>query len=377
MYFSGNQKFTAPQVKTYSNGIYIEYFVKNADGSVERKLQKANALIRNSGRNSEREQILQQACCELYMQLQQQYNSVASLDGVIDRGSVPLRDALIKFIEYKETDLRHDTMRTYKTAVNKLNAFCAGKVVVCADIDKAWCMALVDTITGVCAKTYNNNIKMFRVVFAWLQEHGYIADNFFTAIKTKKAYKKERCIVDKQLRDRMTAHLAATDPGMLLFLNLIYSSLIRPKEIRNLRIGDIDLVRHRIHVSSDIAKNHHTRYAPVSPFIEELLLKLKIADYPAHYYLFGRKLMPGVTGVSKTVFNRHWAKIKRDLDIQGHAVQMYSFRDSGIFDMLKSGIDDLTVMQAADHSSLEITSIYAKHLDTHLHERLYKAAPEF
>ena len=58
-------------------------------------------------------------------------------------------------------------------------------------------------------------------------------------------------------------------------------------------------------------------------------------------------------------------------------MQLYSFRDTGIYEMLKSGIDDLTVMQHADHSSLSITTIYANHKDEKLIEKINKNAPKF
>lgn len=58
-------------------------------------------------------------------------------------------------------------------------------------------------------------------------------------------------------------------------------------------------------------------------------------------------------------------------------MQLYSFRDTGIFEMLKAGIDDLTVMQHADHSSLDITSIYANHADSNLTNIIYDKAPKF
>jgi len=58
-------------------------------------------------------------------------------------------------------------------------------------------------------------------------------------------------------------------------------------------------------------------------------------------------------------------------------MQLYSFRDTGIYEMLKSGIDNLTVMQHADHSSLDITTIYANHADNQLISKIYEKAPKF
>ena len=58
-------------------------------------------------------------------------------------------------------------------------------------------------------------------------------------------------------------------------------------------------------------------------------------------------------------------------------MQLYSLRNTGIYEMLKSGIDDLSVMQHADHSSLDITTIYANHADKNLTKIIYEKAPKF
>jgi integrase len=58
-------------------------------------------------------------------------------------------------------------------------------------------------------------------------------------------------------------------------------------------------------------------------------------------------------------------------------MQLYSLRDTGINEMIKSGIDDLSVMQHADHSSLDMTTRYANHADPHLVDVIYNKAPSF
>ena len=52
-------------------------------------------------------------------------------------------------------------------------------------------------------------------------------------------------------------------------------------------------------------------------------------------------------------------------------MQLYSFRDTGITDLLRSGLDPITVMHHADHHSLEITTRYANHVDAHLVDMMY------
>lgn len=58
-------------------------------------------------------------------------------------------------------------------------------------------------------------------------------------------------------------------------------------------------------------------------------------------------------------------------------MQLYSLRDTGINNMLKAGIDPLTVMQAADHHDLSMTTRYANHADPNLMRTLQEQAPDF
>lgn len=57
--------------------------------------------------------------------------------------------------------------------------------------------------------------------------------------------------------------------------------------------------------------------------------------------------------------------------------QLYSLKDTAINSMLKAGVDDLSVMQAAGHKDLSMTTIYANHHDDALIENLNKKAPKF
>ena len=58
-------------------------------------------------------------------------------------------------------------------------------------------------------------------------------------------------------------------------------------------------------------------------------------------------------------------------------MQLYSLRDTGINEMLKVGIDPLSVMQHADHHDLSMTTRYANHVDPKLVETISTKAPAF
>ena len=57
--------------------------------------------------------------------------------------------------------------------------------------------------------------------------------------------------------------------------------------------------------------------------------------------------------------------------------KLYSIKDTAINSMLKAGVDDLSVMQAAGHKDLSMTTIYANHHDDKLIANLNQKAPKF
>ena len=54
-----------------------------------------------------------------------------------------------------------------------------------------------------------------------------------------------------------------------------------------------------------------------------------------------------------------------------------SLRDTGITDLLHSGVGPLTVQHHVDHSSLAIQSIYTNHFDPGVNEKVFNSGVEF
>ncbi len=69
--------------------------------------------------------------------------------------------------------------------------------------------------------------------------------------------------------------------------------------------------------------------------------------------------MPGRKQISRRVISRFWEQLRTPLQLEKE-LKFYSLRDSGIIEKIRNGIDLITVMQLADHSSLEITNAYVK-----------------
>ena len=213
-----------------------------------------------------------------------------------------------------------------------------------------------------------------RVLFNWAIEKGYILSNPFEQIKTKKKEEKKRTLIDAETRKKIIDYLTINDKQFLIVLKLVYSALIRPKEISYLLVGDVDFKNKTVCVNGSVAKNHNTRYIALT---DDILNDLKyIKGCKKDMFLFSQTMMPGYVQAHNSKYRKLWDKLRLELKLE-QTMQLYSLRDSGITDMLKSGIDPLTVKQHADHHSLEMTTLYSKHADPNLVKIIREKAPAF
>lgn len=222
-------------------------------------------------------------------------------------------------------------------------------------------------------RTYNNYIKNGSAYFTWLKDRCYCQENLFQ-IKLKKVEKKQRVLIPPEYRDIIFRYLIEKRPIYLVILKLIYNSLIRPKEVRNILIEDICLEKKYIRIKE--GKNGKPRNVPMTPDIYEDFKAMELDKYDRFCYVFGNGFNPSPVKLSDSYMYKFWAKVRAALNLPKEMVQ-YSFRDSGMSEMIKSGIDQLSVKQLADHHSLAMTDIYTNHVDPNLGNIIYNNAPKF
>ena len=157
---------------------------------------------------------------------------------------------------------------------------------------------------------------------------------------------------------------------------MVFTSLIRPIEITRLKAGMINFDKHCIELPADVTKNHKGRNSRIDTELEALLKK-HIEGAGKDDYLFADKCWKcGQVPMSSHSFTLVWNRMRHELGLPAE-FQLYSLRDTGINGMLREGMSDLDVMQAAGHSDLKMTTRYANHIDENLINRLNEQAPTF
>ncbi|RFS16833.1 tyrosine-type recombinase/integrase [Emticicia sp. C21] len=68
---------------------------------------------------------------------------------------------------------------------------------------------------------------------------------------------------------------------LYLFTRFIFYSFIRPKELLNLQVKDIDLTTRTIKVKSDVSKNKRTETVPILKPLLSLIIENKVLETQA------------------------------------------------------------------------------------------------
>ncbi len=291
---------------------------------------------------------------------------------------VSLQDVRVKFETEKCRELRPETLRSY---LNFLKNFVlwAEREGYADDImmwNKKIALQYMDYVfqeREVAARTYNNHLKMASTLFNWAKEHCFVEENPFEGIRKKREDKKKRILIPSNVRERIVEHLGKKDPAFLLVCELVFTALMRPNEIVQTRISDIDLENCCIRVRAEVAKNHNERNAAFNEQVKELLEGMHLERFPKDYALFSLGLQPGKDNLGRKELTKRWQKLRKELDLP-EEMQLYSLRDTGINHLIKSGVDPLTVMQHADHHDLAMTTRYANHQDGTVGQKIFDNA---
>ena len=357
----------------------VDYYI--CDPVSGKKLRKQIRLLRVKNRTTERE--FQRYVTDLIYNIN---NRLAAGWNPLHETSnakhyTPFSEAIDIFIKEKLKECRADTMRSYKSVSLALVRF-TGKVYPTLLVGSFTTKIAVEFLEHIYStrkistRTYNNYVKTARVVFSYFKEHFYTPINPFEDIKLKRTDDKKRGLLSMETRSKLYEYLSENNKMFLLVCYLVYYSLIRPKEIRCLKVSDIHLAEKYILIRSEVAKNHKERYAALTAEVVHLILDLKILDNLSTSYIIGENFCTCSKKIADNVFTKYFTKLRKILCLPSDA-QLYSLRDTAIFENLKAGIDPLTIQQHADHHSLRMTDIYAKHKDSELINKMFHQPIKF
>ena len=208
--------------------------------------------------------------------------------------------------------------------------------------------------------TRNNYLGWLRSFSSYLLERGYIHTDpcsRFQNLKVK-GYVKERTVIPDNVLLQIRNYCEQHNRYYLLACYLTHYLCIRPKELSRMRVGDINISKNTITLMGDQTKNHDSVTITMPQKVSRLMIDLQIFSYHSDCFLFSDGFKPGESPRSEKQFRDYWIRyVRKGLQLPAK-YKYYSLKDTGITNMLRNGVDPITVRDQARHSSLAITNTY-------------------
>jgi integrase/recombinase XerD len=341
---------------------YIDFYATHpASGLLKRKRIKVNRVKSPAARRAYARQLI----VELNRRLQAGWSPWASGDGTA-ASFISLEDAMGQWVRVKSRTLRHSSPYSYNSILSILREWCREQDLLHKHVayfgagHASTYMYHLTDVRGISARTYNNYLTFCKMLFGYFVERRMCTTNPFEAVSKQRPAPKGRTYLTEQERHEMVQWMRANDPDLLLPVTLVYGALIRPGELRRLRVGHVDLDRQVITLPPEVTKTGVERTPAIPDWMMPYLLLAGLHQMPSKAWLIGKHLKPGDTPVARNTMRNRWVKMRDELRWPS-SKQLYSLRDTGIIQLLRDGVDLLHVMQQAGHTEIGTTNQYLRH----------------
>ncbi|RYE51970.1 MAG: site-specific integrase [Sphingobacteriales bacterium] len=286
-----------------------------------------------------------------------------------------IEKGLDEFINYcKWKNLSTETVRTYRSFLSNFKEWLTetGKLkVACCEYLETDYIDFADTYyedEDWSPRTYNNHIRFMGTLFKRLQilERKRERTLQYHIQLEDLQYKKDRAEKNRAYSGTVAEHVkealrAPKYKKLNQYIRFLYLSCIRPKEIRLLKVENIDLKNRQIKVTNPTGKTGD-RFVPISDELLGLLDELNINSLPFNYYLFGKGGEPGSSTFGRTHFCEQYAVIKKDLKLDKNLYTMYGWKHTRVIDLITAGFADEQIMQLTGHRDYQSFLAYKRDL---------------
>lgn len=348
---------------------YIDYYVRDPQTrKMVRKFERLNRIEKLSDRRA----YAVRRISEINKKLKAGWHPEKTEEN--QKGSTPINEVFGKFLANKAKKRSEDTMRAYHSFFRVMEEFFldsftglgATKHIPINEFNNELAGQYLDYIyigRENSLRTHNNHLIFFKSFWNWCILYGYATTSPFKGFKEETTPAKKRRPLEPEHRQLLNETLPKENLGFYICCLLAFSALIRRTELTKIKVGQVNLRVGLINMNQEITKNRKERIStltrPITIWLAQYLADTGAANSD---YLIGKGFKPGPERIAPKKISDTWAKLRKKIDLP-QDVQFYSLRDTGIIQMLNDGIAPQEVMKQADHSSLSITTIYARHIN--------------
>lgn len=180
-------------------------------------------------------------------------------------------------------------------------------------------------------------------------------------------------LTPKQLKNLGSIMKETGDTQLLLFVDFLYLTGIRPIEAKRLRVKHLVDFRNALNLTADITKNGLPRSIPTNNYFHSLIKAMNLEAYPEDYFLFSRNGGVGLVKTGQNYFSRKFKEIRLKCKDITPLHTLYSYRHTFALNFMmepQKGQSNenrrFELMKRLGHSEFETTQKYLRGLPEEL-----------
>lgn len=273
--------------------------------------------------------------------------------------------------------LRKNTYRTYQHSLNAFKEYLKRKNLM--EINKhlfteAHASDFLNYISSQKRGSHNTTRNKHR---STLKMYMGMLVNFnpFGKIKKLKEYREGQLPFKDYMREKIKNYMCEHDPQLYLGAQLQFYCMIRPTELINLRIRDIDFEKWKIRTGRDISKNKKSQYVIIPNQLKEYMEKIELRDYPQHYYLFSIGGKPGTKKFGDHNLYRRQRDILRKFGYTA-GYSFYSWKHTGNIAAVEAGLNLKDIQIQNRHHDLNTLDVYLQNMGAYERAQIRNGFPD-
>lgn len=289
-----------------------------------------------------------------------------------------------EFLRVKKGRLRESTMHTYRSKMRWFLHFLKKNNMGEADVSAFDMKLAVDlqeflksgrNLGNKSINAYNLLLReLFDFINERLEPEGRQIVNVFKKIKRYPEEQKHPQVYNMTQLRRLGEVISEEDPQLWLMLRMLFNCFIRPRELRFLKIGDIDFIAGRVKIRAEISKNKKDGVVDIPSYIIEEMIDKGFHNQPVNFYVFSTHKKPWLKPVGKNYFFNHFDKFRKRLHLENYI--MYAFKHTGVAELKRSGADWLEIKEQLRHHSLDQVIQYGHSLLGKSSEHIREKGPK-
>ncbi|MBS1520275.1 MAG: tyrosine-type recombinase/integrase [Bacteroidetes bacterium] len=310
-----------------------------------------------------------------YNPFEQKKDIISQISNELERQSTPvnwsLTNAISEFRKFiKKQNYAVRTAQTYDNYLYNLerylNEFSEKNVEACqfTEFDLMIFLDIESDELMWSARTYNNYLEFYRTFFNRCEKlekqtnrkisYDFDLQGIDLKITTPQKNKAYSPVIVNSIKAELSRQ---GNENLRDYIEWIYLSLMRPAEIRALKVKNIDEVNRQIRIVGKTGD----RLIPISEQLLRLIKKRDLMNYPFNNYVFGMAGDVSAISMNKDYFPRKYIEIKNSLGLEKNYT-LYAWKHTAVINMIYAGFTDEEIMVLSGHKTKDAFNAYKRDL---------------